>query len=384
MEGGEPGNTSGADVQTRSSRLETECTVGGPGESSGRSPTADFDDTDTYHEGPEKPPIDNRSYREDAKVHKSRIHFVTHKARKNTHQPRAHGNTHSCGQSVLGDYKAVRAPSNSVHDDANTDAMQAEICARGGHTPVLDHRWWQAHTFLKERAQDDERRSTCHPVGKTQDRGEFRELTCLQQQHVSDLKLLSVIMGHHLQTCYSVGLIITIPSVPDEVIMNDGSKQVFVAVGSYPSVHEPSGQFLSVVLGTFLYTLLVGVLPGIHLAMLDLHYRMETRVYRFYTSDPETAEPFQLDIEDFHKTLSVSVQKSLGLYLDYTVARVLETRTEEQGGTTVQSKFSVWDRFGERVIKPLMTITMHTFVSSCERMNHPQGLYCFAGLHNDS
>ena len=166
--------------------------------------------------------------------------------------------------------------------------------------------------------------------------------------------------------------------------MNDGSKQVFVAVGSYPSVHEPSGQFLSVVLGTFLYTLLVGVLPGIHLAMLDLHYRMETRVYRLYGSDPEAAEPFQLDIEDFHKTLSASVQKSLGLYLDYTVARVLETRTEEQGGTTVQNKFSVWDRFGERVIKPLLTITMHTFASSCERMNHPQGLYCFAGLHNDS
>jgi len=48
------------------------------------------------------------------------------------------------------------------------------------------------------------------------------------------------------------------------------------------------------------YTLLVGVLPDIHLAVFDLHYRMETRVYRLYASDPETAEPFQLDIEDFH------------------------------------------------------------------------------------
>jgi len=295
--------------------------------------------------------------------------------RKKTHQPRMHENTHSRGQSVLGNYKDVSTEANSALGDANTNAMEADIQTKlfEGRAPVLDRQWFSALAFLKERAADDERRTTWHLVGKTQSRGVFRALSAVQEGHVSDLIKLDSVMGRHLRTCYSYGMIITVPSMPDMATMHDRSKTVFVSVGSYPSAHEAPGMFLSGVLGTFLYTLLVGVLPDIHLAVFDLHCRMKTRIYRLYASDPESAEPFQLDIEDFHKVLPASVQRSMGMYLDYTVARVLETRAQAQGGA-MTNKFSVWGNFGKRIIKPLLVITMQTFASSCELINHPQGL----------
>jgi len=172
----------------------------------------------------------------------------------------------------------------------------------------------------------------------------------------------------------------TIPSIPSRHVFEDGKKNILLSVGSYPSAHESPGQFKDGVLGTLIGAIFSEI-NELHLWVLDLHRRMESKGFRLFADDAPTPKPEQVDIQTFHKHLPATLREGLELFLDYNACAGLQTRREaltEAG--RAEPAWAVWGHFGARVLVPVLIQTSLSFGETRELMNHPQGIQTFHRL----